>query len=332
MQKKDIIAFIVPTGIGANIGGFAGDASLYARMFSKYFQVIVNPNVVNAACFSGINDSMLYVEGFALNKFFQDKLHLYPSHNNKIGVIFDKGIKQEIINVHINTINAIKTVYGIDIVEPIITDENVNVEFFISKYNISSGKIKNPETLKNAGLKLLKNYKVDTIAVVCKFEDTDKEEDSDYKNGNGVDIVGGIEAVISHYLSRELNIPVVHAPAFEDIEIDTQIVDKKAAAEYITPTFLPCLLFGLNNAPLFLPTKYTKDQISIKDVKALVIPNGCYGSSIIFDSIKQNIPIFSIENNKTVIDLNISDLNISEKIIKVKTYEECLDKLLKLLK
>lgn len=70
MQKKDIIAFIVPTGIGANIGGFAGDASLYARMFSKYFQVIVNPNVVNAACFSGINDSMLYVEGFALNKFF----------------------------------------------------------------------------------------------------------------------------------------------------------------------------------------------------------------------------------------------------------------------
>ena len=64
-------AFIVPTGIGASIGGFAGDASIWARKLSKKCKLIVNPNVVNAACFSGINDNMLYVEGFTLDEFFK---------------------------------------------------------------------------------------------------------------------------------------------------------------------------------------------------------------------------------------------------------------------
>ena len=54
-KTKPLISFVVPTGIGATIGGFAGDASQYARMFAKDFNVIVNPNVVNAACFSETN-------------------------------------------------------------------------------------------------------------------------------------------------------------------------------------------------------------------------------------------------------------------------------------
>ena len=36
-MKKETVAFIVPTGIGASIGGFAGDASKWARKFSKDF-------------------------------------------------------------------------------------------------------------------------------------------------------------------------------------------------------------------------------------------------------------------------------------------------------
>ena len=41
-------AFIVPTGVGASIGGFAGDASIWARKFAEKCRLIVNPNVVNA--------------------------------------------------------------------------------------------------------------------------------------------------------------------------------------------------------------------------------------------------------------------------------------------
>ena len=39
-------AFIVPTGVGASIGGFAGDASIWARKFAEKCRLIVNPNVI----------------------------------------------------------------------------------------------------------------------------------------------------------------------------------------------------------------------------------------------------------------------------------------------
>ena len=115
-------AFIVPTGIGASIGGFAGDASKWARKISKKCKLIVNPNVVNAACFSGITDNMLYVEGYTLDNFFKGNCFLKESYNNKVGVVFDKAIQQDVLNIHINTINAVKTVYDIDILGYEITE------------------------------------------------------------------------------------------------------------------------------------------------------------------------------------------------------------------
>ena len=33
--EKQTAAFVVPTGVGASIGGFAGDASSWARKFAK---------------------------------------------------------------------------------------------------------------------------------------------------------------------------------------------------------------------------------------------------------------------------------------------------------
>jgi hypothetical protein len=129
-EDKQIIALVVPTGIGASIGGFAGDASQIARMFAKDFNVIVNPNVVNAACFSGIADNMLYTEGWALTELFKGNISLKPSSNNKIGIIFDKAISQGVLNVHINTINAVKTIYGIDVVGYEITDEDLKLQLY----------------------------------------------------------------------------------------------------------------------------------------------------------------------------------------------------------
>ena len=136
-------AFIVPTGVGANIGGYAGDASSYARKFAKKSKLLVNPNVVNAGGFSGITENMFYVEGYSLDEFFKGNLKLNPSENNKIGVVFDKAIPKDVLNVHINTINAVKCVYGIDIFGYEITENEVGVEFSVDDSGISTGTIKN---------------------------------------------------------------------------------------------------------------------------------------------------------------------------------------------
>ena len=180
-------AFIVPTGIGASIGGFAGDASYWARKFAEINQLIVNPNVVNAGGFSGITHNMLYVEGYSLDSFFKGEITLKKSRNNKIGVVFDKSIPKDVLNVHINTINAVKTVYGVDIIGYEVTSDEVGVEFFITDLGPSVGKVKNIETLKNAAQKLLAQGAA-AIALVCMFDDPE-EDNIDYANGLGVDPV-----------------------------------------------------------------------------------------------------------------------------------------------
>ena len=43
---------------------------------------------------------MLYVEGFSIDEFFKGNINLNPSKNNKIGVVFDKAIPKDVLNIH----------------------------------------------------------------------------------------------------------------------------------------------------------------------------------------------------------------------------------------
>ncbi len=310
-------ALIVPTGIGASIGGFAGDASIWARKLAKHCRLIVNPNVVNAACFSGITDNMLYVEGYSLDEFFKGKCKLQPSCENKVGVIFDKAIKQEVLNVHINTINAVKTVYGIDICGYEITQEDTGVEFFVDNSGVSMGNVKNLETIKESACKLIQKG-AEAIAIVCRFPD---EQGDDYANGIGVDPVGGVEAIISHYISKELKIPCAHAPAFDDITISTDIVDSRCSAEYITPTFLPCILIGLSQAPKLSQT----EGIGIDDTNFIVVPYNALGGIPVLEMIKRNKTVYAIKENKSVLDVTPDTLGIN--CIVLESYQELIEQI-----
>lgn len=310
-------AFIVPTGVGASIGGYAGDASCWARKFSKKSKLIVNPNVVNAGGFSGINDNMFYVEGYSLDEFFKGNLNLIPSEQNKIGIVFDKSIQQDVLNIHINTINAVKCVYGVDIGGYEITTEEVGVGFEIIENGISVGSVKNVKTLLDAAKKLL-DRGCNAIALVCYFEDP-QEDNVDYANGVGTDPVGGVEAILSHYISKELKVPCAHSPAFADYEIYPDLVDMRAASEYITPTFLPCILLGLSQAPLL--SKF--GGIKVEELDYLVMPYDSLGSAPVFEALKRNIPVYAVKENTTALD--ISPEKISDRIIVVNTYAECLD-------
>lgn len=312
-------AFIVPTGIGASIGGFAGDASPYARKFADVSKLIVNPNVVNAGCFSGITENMLYVEGFSLDSFFKREISLIPSKNNKIGVIFDRAIPQDVLNVHINTINAVKSVYGIEIPHYEVTEDEVGVDFFVNEDGISMGKVNNIETIKKAGQKLL-NMGCTALAICCLFDDCN---DENYAQNGGVDPIGGVEAIISHYISKELKVPCAHSPAFCDYQIYPEIVDKRASSEYITPTFLPCILIGLSNAPLI--TQFEEKTITLKDVDYLVVPGNCLGSIPVFEALNNSIKVFAIGENKTVLNITNENLFGKSGIIYVNTYDEALE-------
>lgn len=324
-NNEKIGAFIVPTGIGASIGGYAGDASKYARKFAKYTKVIVNPNVVNAACFTGITDNMYYTEGYTLDSFFKNEINLLPSKDNKIGIIYDKAIPEDVLNVHINTQNAVQTIYDINIQAYEITDEDVGVEFYMTENGISTGDVRNIETLGRACKKLL-DKGCNAIAIVCLFEDSD-EDNENYSDGVGADPVGGVEAIISHYISKHFKVPCAHAPAFADYSIHSDIVNPKASAEYITPTFLPCILLGLANAPLISTIK--NEGINIKNLDYLVMPYNALGAIPVFEALKYNIPVYAIMENSTELNITKENLIPETNIVEIPTYDEALKTILK---
>lgn len=310
-------AFIVPTGIGASIGGYAGDASCYAKKFAKISNLIVNPNVVNAGCFSGITENMFYVEGYSIDEFFKGNINLSPSEHNKIGIVFDRAIPQDVLQIHINTMNAVKCVYGIDVAFYEVTEENVGVGFNVEESGISTGYVENPNTLLKASKKLL-DKGCEAIALVCLFDEAESDN-PDYSKGIGVDPVGGVEAILSHYISKELNVPCAHSPAFVDYQISSDIVDARAASEYITPTFLPCILIGLDKAPKLC--EY--GGISVENLDYLIMPYDSLGSVPVFEAIKRNIPVFAVKENVTA--LNIIPDKINSSVIEVPNYNVCLD-------
>ena len=319
LNGQKLGAFIVPTGIGASIGGFAGDASCYARMFSEVSNLIVNPNVVNAGCFSGINDRMLYVEGYSLDSFFKKEISLIPSKKNKIGIIFDCAIPRNVLNIHINTINAVKTVYGVDVQDYVLTEKEVGIRFYVNDNGISTGCVENINTLINASEKLLKRG-CNAIAICCLFDDSN---DENYAHNGGVDPIGGVEAIISHYISKEFNVPCAHSPAFCDYQIYSDIVDARASAEYITPTFLPCILLGLDKAPKIIP--YSKDCICVDNLDYLVMPFNSLGCIPVFEALNNNITVFAVKENFTVLNITCDNLFKNSGIIVLDTYIDVLE-------
>lgn len=314
---KPIVAISIPTGIGATIGGYAGDFGYIAREFSKFFHVVINPNSVNGGILSAINYDMSYLEGFLFDEFLKGGISITPKQpyeTNKIGVIFDSAIPKNIINVHLNTINALKMVQGIETVAIEYTNKPVGVELEIQN-GISVGKLNNPNVLLEAAKKLITKG-AEAIAVVCYFgEDS---EDENYETGQGIDPIGGIEAVISHLIAKEFKIPTAHSPAFEDIDISFKLENPKVSSELISSTYLPCIMQGLSIAPKIGKS----EKITNKDVKYLIVPNDALGSSAVLSSIKNNTKVITV-NNKTTLDVTAQKLNF-KPWANFESYEECL--------
>ncbi len=322
---KPIVALSIPTGIGASIGGYAGDFGYLAREFSKDFHAIVNPNAVNGGILSAINYDMSYLEGFLFDEFFKGEIGIIPKKSyetNKIGVIFDCEIPKNILNVHLNTLSALKMVQGIETLAIEYTNEPVGVEIVVEN-KISYGNLKNPKTLLNSAKKLIEKG-VEALCVVCYFNED--SEDEDYSNGNGIDPIGGVEAIISHLITKEFKIPSAHVPAFYDVDISEKIENPKVSSEMISSTYLPCVMQGLSIAPKITPFN-DKNAITKDDVKYLIVPYDALGSSCVLSCLNSSVKLITVKND-TVLDVTKEKLKI-EPYKHFDSYELCLKSLKK---
>ncbi|MBD1883400.1 DUF3326 domain-containing protein [Microcoleus vaginatus] len=247
------VVLIVPTGVGASIGGFAGDALPVARAIAQISDTLItHPNVLNGAQLYWPIPNALYVEGYALDKFAAGCWGLQPVHQNRIGLILDAGIEPDLQLRHLQAVDAARATLGLNITDCVLTDRPLQVELRISESGASWGTIGNPDSLLRAAEKLIEQARVDAIAVVARFPD---DEGSlaleNYRRGKGVDPLAGAEAVISHLIVRTFKIPCAHAPALSALPLDPHL-SPRSAAEEIGYTFLPCVLAGLSKAPQFV--------------------------------------------------------------------------------
>ena len=71
LHNKSIIPIlIIPTGIGCEIGGHAGDANPVCKLLASCSDLLItHPNVVNSSDINEMPDNVWYVEGALLDRF-----------------------------------------------------------------------------------------------------------------------------------------------------------------------------------------------------------------------------------------------------------------------
>ena len=315
---------IIPTGIGAAIGGYAGDGMAVARAMGQICdRVITHPNVMNGAQLYWSRDNIYYVEGYGLDKFAANEWGLQPVRQNKIGLLLDRAIEPELRLRHIQAADATRATLGLDLADYVITDAPLEVKLQTAQSGASWGTIGNPGSLLRGAEKLIEQAGVRAIAVVARFPDeTDSEALQDYRHGSGVDHLAGAEAIISHLIVRQFQIPAAHAPALSPIPPDPDL-SPRAAAEELGYTFLPCVLVGLSRAPQFV-TKYkaSPDLIWGDRVDAVVIPETACGGSAVLSLSNSDTMIITVKNNTTQMQVTPEALGI--KSIGVHSYLEAL--------
>ncbi len=261
-----IVVNIIPTGLGAPIGGHAGDGLPAAKLLASVCDTLItHPNVLNASDINEMTDNMLYVEGSALDRFLEGKINLQPVKSNKVLVAVNAPVKNETINA----VSAARATIGLD---AFIVELNTPLVMIADKTpegNATGHVTGVPELVYQ-----LAAYEYNALAVATPI-DCKKEVALDYFQNGGVNPWGGVEAIASRLISDAINKPVAHAPV-EDGTIKIKeldfVCDPRIAAEMVSMCYLHCVLKGLHKAP-----SLGKGKINVRDVDVLVSPDGICG-------------------------------------------------------
>ena len=81
---------LVPTGIGAEIGGHAGDATPVATLMASICDTLItHPNVLNGSDLIDLSSNTLYLEGSAISRLLMGSVGLQPVRSNRVLVVID---------------------------------------------------------------------------------------------------------------------------------------------------------------------------------------------------------------------------------------------------
>lgn len=265
-----IAVLIIPTGVGAAIGGNAGDGNPVAKLLASCCDTLItHPNVVNASDINEMPENALYVEGSLLDRFLWGDIELERVRTyNRILVVANPPLTHETINA----VSAARATIGA-YVEILELTEPLEMIATIEQGTRASGCLDGAYQLaKDVG-----NRDFDALAIHTPIQVPRDVALAYYRNG-GINPWGGVEAILSKLVTGILNKPVAHAPLENTSPGDEELylvfkepVKPRIAAEAISNCYLHSVLKGLHRAPRI------GQGLSVKNVDVLVSPYKCWG-------------------------------------------------------
>lgn len=307
------VVLLVPTGVGAEIGGHAGDAGPVARMLAEVSDTLVlHPNVVNASDLNEMPENALYVEGSVVTRLLMGTAGLQPVRSNRVLVVIDTHRDELFVNAAVNTVSGARAAYGLSCPDVVCLDPPVKLRARYSPSGRAVGRVEEMEGLCGLLEERMDHY--DAVALSSVI-DVPHEYHQGYFDAGGemVNPWGGVEAMLTHALSSMYNIPTAHSPMFESREIanmDPGIVDPRMAAEAVSTTFLQCTLKGLQRSPRIITDPDAMNRPGVftaTDISCLVIPDGCLGLPTLA-ALEQGIPVIAVHENRNLMNNDLSGL------------------------
>jgi len=294
------VVMIVPTGIGCEIGGHAGDATPAARLLAGCCSnLILHPNVVNASDINEMPKNAWYVEGSLLDRFLREEFGLRKVRANTVLVATNPPLKPEVVN----SVSAARATLGLD-AYIVVLKEPLRMIGRIED-DKATGDVYGWRELANQ----VSSYNFDALAIASYIE-VDRPTKFKYFREGGINPWGGVEARASKLIATALLKPVAHAPCDATFEDDpewalfSEVVDPRMSAELVSISYLHCILKGLHKAPQI--TKDKGEGLWVKDVDCMVSPLGCFGPPHVA-CVERNIPIIVVKENKTCLDRIFSE-------------------------
>ena len=307
---------IVPTGIGAEIGGHAGDAGPVARMMASACDTLItHPNVANASDIYELPENGLYVEGSVISNLLMGTMGLQKVRANRVMLVMEKNRDSGINDWTINSVSAARAALGIEccVVE---VDPPVKMRARFSNSGSAVGRVEGLERICAVLDKRKDEYDAVALASVI---DVPYEFHTEYfkKKGKMVNPWGGVEAMLTHAITMLYGVPAAHAPMFESTEIanlDVGVVDPRMSAEAISSCFLHSVLKGLYKSPRIVTDREAISDpgiLSAKDISCVVIPEGCLGLPTLA-AMEQGIAVIAVRENHNLMRNDLEKLGFEK--------------------
>ena len=304
---------LLPTGVGAELGGHAGDATPAARLLAEISdRLILHPNVVNASDLNEMPGNALYVEGSVLTRLIMGTIGLLPVRSNRVLVVIDSHEDSLFSDAAINAVNAARSTYGLMCPAVVKLDPPISLHSRFTDSGTAAGTINGLAPLWH----MLNEWSGSFDAVaISSVIDVPYSYHLEYfeQAGAMVNPWGGVEAMLTHTISTVLNVPSAHSPMFESREIanmDPGIVDSRMSAEAISSTFLQCILKGLARSPRIVTDRTELGRpgvLSVEDISCIVIPDGCVGLPTLA-ALDQDITVVAVRENRNIMQNDLSKL------------------------